>query len=237
MSQLRYTMGVLKRFGMQNSKPAVTPMIEAFFTGLRAENDKTVVDAEQYRSMIGSLLYLALRSRPDIMVAVSILARFSQSPTAYCNRAAKRVLRYLRGSQTVVHLWGFKKQAAVALSTCEAEYHAMTVAAKEIIWLRRVLAEIRLGICNASLLMSDNQSAIAWAKGERFPLSRAKHVDVHMHFIRDLVTRGDVNVCYVPTNLNNADIMTKPVGPTILKEARRRIRILSIACSSAFEEE
>eukprot|EP00171_Calliarthron_tuberculosum_P002470 IDg2470t1 len=276
MSQSRYTLSMLKRFGMHKSKPAVTPMIEAFFSGLDAEKDKTAVDAELYRSIVGSLLYLALRSRPDIMVAVSILARFNQSPTAYCHRGAKRVLRYLCGCPDVGVLmragrldvncyvdsdyagntvdrksisgffikidkapciWGYKKQASVALSTCEAEYHAMTVAAKEVIWLRRVLAEIGCGISSASVLRSDNQSAITWAEGERFPLSRAKHIDVRVHFIRDMVMRRDINVCYVPTNVNDADMLTKPVGPTTLEEARRRIGILSISDSSSFEEE
>jgi hypothetical protein len=164
-------------------------MAEAFFTGYDADADKAVVDVELYRRIIGSLLYLALRTRPDVLVAVSILARFSQSPTAYCHRSAKRFLRYLRGTvnMTLVYrngekhlnafvesdyagdtvdcksmsgcfvkicdaacIWGSKKQIAVALSTCEAEYHALTMAAKEVVWIRRVLEEAGLGISGAT---------------------------------------------------------------------------------------
>jgi hypothetical protein len=73
-------------------------MAEAFFTGYDADANEAVVDVELYRQIIVSLLYLALRTRPDVLVAVSILARFSQSPTAYCHCGAKRVLRYLRGT-------------------------------------------------------------------------------------------------------------------------------------------
>lgn len=49
--------------------------------------------------MIGSLLYLGIRTRPDKLAPVLILARFQKAPTAFCHRGAKRVLGYIRGSQ------------------------------------------------------------------------------------------------------------------------------------------
>lgn len=94
MSQKVYTMSVLRRFGMQDSKPALTPMVEG---GMNLEEDKSVCSIELYQQMIGFLMYLALRTRPDILVAVLILARFQKGPTAYCHCRAKRVLRYLKG--------------------------------------------------------------------------------------------------------------------------------------------
>jgi hypothetical protein len=54
-------------------------------------------------------------------------------------------------------------------------------------------------------------------------LNRAKHIDVRVHFIRELVRCGVVSVEYVPTANNDADALTKPVGPTVLKEALPRI--------------
>lgn len=51
--------------------------------------------------MIGSLLYLALRTRMDILAPVVIFSRFQKSSTGYCRRAVKRVLRYLRGTHTI----------------------------------------------------------------------------------------------------------------------------------------
>jgi hypothetical protein len=113
----------------------------------------------------------------------------------------------------------------------------MAVAAKDGIWLRRVLAEVECGMRSDSILRSDNQSAIAWAEGERFPLSRAKHVDVRVHFIRDLVKRGELEVPYVPTKDDDADILKKPVGPKILEDALHRIGILSMSHGIAVKEE
>jgi hypothetical protein len=84
-------------------------MVEAFFVGLDAEEDKTVVDIELYQQTIGSLLYLALRTRPDTLAAVSILARLSQARAAYCHQGAKRVLRYLRGTTNISLLYSARK--------------------------------------------------------------------------------------------------------------------------------
>ena len=263
MYQPQYTESTLRRFGLQESKPALTPMIESFFTGLDAEDDKTVVDVERYQQMIGCLLYLALRSRPDILVSVLILARFQNAPTAYCHRGAKRVLRYLRGStdfgmfystgsldmnsfvdsdyagDTVDRksmsgylvklgeatvMWGAKKQTAVALSTCEAEYHAMTEVAQEVIWIRRVLQESGLKVVTERVpIKSDNQAAIGWATSEKCPSKRAKHIDVRVHFIRGLVKKLVVEVGYVPTDENDADMLTKPLGPRALDGIRTRL--------------
>jgi hypothetical protein len=51
-----------------------------------------VVDLEQYQAMIGCLLYLERRTRPDILAPICILAPLCNSPTSYCHKAAKRIL-------------------------------------------------------------------------------------------------------------------------------------------------
>lgn len=56
--------------------------------------------------MISSLLYFNLRTLPDILVAVLIIARLQKAPTSYCHRAAKRVLRYLKGTVKNGNLFG-----------------------------------------------------------------------------------------------------------------------------------
>lgn len=265
MRQSLYSEGILRRFGMENSKPAATPMVESFFNGLSSEVDRSPVDVERYQSMIGSLLYLALRTRIDLLAPVLILARFQKTPTAYCHCAVKRVLRFLRGTTNegllfrrgnsdlgtyvdadfagdvvdrksmsgyaikvgdAVCIWGAKKQATVSLSTCEAEYHALSLAAQETVWVRRLMEEIGMDVHGATPVKSDNQSAIAWATGERCPSNRAKHIDVRIHFIRELISTGILDVCYVPTELNDADILTKPLGRKLLETAKSRLGVV-----------
>jgi hypothetical protein len=99
------------------------------------------------------------------------------------------------------------------------------MAAKDVVWIRRVLEEAVLGISGATPAPSDNQSAIAWATAERIPLNRAKHINVRVHLICELVRCGVVNFENVPTAINDADALTKPVGATVLEEALQRIRL------------
>lgn len=237
-------------------------MVEKFFTGLDAEQDDSTINIELSQQMIGSLLYLAIRTRPDILAAVLILARFQQSPSAYFHRGVKRVLRYFNGTAQrcimfktgrnellvyvdsdyagdttdrksmigyVVKLvdgtinWGSKKQTSVALSTCEAEYFAMSIAAQEVVWKRKVMSEIGLIMKGPTLLHSDNESAISWAGADKLPSKRAKHIDVRVHIVRDLVEKKELQVEYIPTEENDADMLTKLLGRGKLKEVMDRI--------------
>jgi hypothetical protein len=73
ISQTKYTCHILKKFGMNNSKPIKTPMGNNGHLDL--DMDGTSVDEKVYRSMIGSLLYL-YASRPDIILSMCMCARF-----------------------------------------------------------------------------------------------------------------------------------------------------------------
>ena len=98
MSQRKYTQDILKRFGMENSRPVSTPME----VGLKLTKSQTTDETERenypYQRLIGSLMYLAVSTRPDISYAVNSLSQYN---TCYTNEhwtAAKRVLRYLKGT-------------------------------------------------------------------------------------------------------------------------------------------
>jgi hypothetical protein len=91
--QAKYTKDILKKFKMDDSKPLSTPMSTT--TALDEDEDGDPVDQKEYRSMIGSLLYLMTR-RPDIQFSVSLCARFQASPRTSHRQAVKRIFRYLR---------------------------------------------------------------------------------------------------------------------------------------------
>ena len=109
--------------------------------------------------------------------------------------------------------WISKKQSAVALSSTEAEYMAVTQATKEAIWLRRLLAEIDVAVTQegATLIYQDNQSTIALAKNPVHH-ARSKHIDIQYHFVREKVEHKEVDLQYIPTEKMIADIFTKPLA-------------------------
>lgn len=104
--------------------------------------------------------------------------------------------------------WESKKQTSVALSSTEAEYIAAAHAAKEAVWLRRLLTELGLDTSHPTTLHIDNQSAIAIARNPEFH-DRTKHIQVRYHFLLQVVESGDIALEYIPTGDQIADVLTK----------------------------
>ncbi|GKA94685.1 retrovirus-related pol polyprotein from transposon TNT 1-94 [Tanacetum coccineum] len=94
-NQSKYIKEMLKKFGLEDSKPTKTPMSTEI--KLTKEDEADSVDSSKYQGMIGSLLYLTA-SRPDIMFSVCSCARFQENPKTTHLEAVKRIFRYIRGT-------------------------------------------------------------------------------------------------------------------------------------------
>jgi hypothetical protein len=88
----KYTKDIVWKFKTEDSKAMTTPMSTT--TALAAEEEGDHVDQKEYRSMIGSLLYLTA-TRPDIQYSVCLCARFQASSRTSHRQAGKRIFRYL----------------------------------------------------------------------------------------------------------------------------------------------
>ena len=115
--------------------------------------------------------------------------------------------------------WGSKLQLSVSLSTAEAEYQALSAAAQEMVFIRTLLSEFGINFLKPIPLFSDNKACIAIAHN---PVSHkyTKHIDIRMHFVRELITRGVLQVLYVETKNNVADIFTKPLAKAVFRMHR-----------------
>ncbi|KAK8715750.1 hypothetical protein V6N13_043076 [Hibiscus sabdariffa] len=109
--------------------------------------------------------------------------------------------------------WKSSKQDTVADSTTEAEYIAASEAAKEAVWIKKFITELGVvpSISDALELYCDNNGAIAQAKEPRSH-QRSKHILRRFHLIREIVDRGDVEICKVHTDDNIVDPLTKPLS-------------------------
>lgn len=112
--------------------------------------------------------------------------------------------------------WKSKRQNSIALSTCEAEYVAMSIACQEIIYLKESLLVDFVGVKVNCSLSCDNQGAIALSKNPT-KHSKAKHIDIRYHFVRECHTKGLLELKYIPSNDNFADIFTKPPKKFLLE--------------------
>ncbi|GKA50531.1 retrovirus-related pol polyprotein from transposon TNT 1-94 [Tanacetum coccineum] len=100
-NQSKYIKEMLKKFGLEDSKPMKTPMSSD--TKLMKDEEYESVDSSKYRGMIGSLLYLTA-SRSDIMFSVCLCGRFQEAPKTSHLEAVKRIFRYIKGT-THLGLW------------------------------------------------------------------------------------------------------------------------------------
>ncbi|CAI7907726.1 unnamed protein product [Closterium sp. NIES-53] len=261
MHQRRYLEALAANFG-QNEDHVATP----FSFGFKCVNgpeEESVGEEESHRfhSLVGSLMYAAVITRPDVAFATGQLARVVQYPNEEQVAAGMRVAKYLGQTPTVglqyaaaaqkrqkgadgvepgrlfltafldasyaseredmtsvggficcvgggPTAWESKMQVDQALSSVESEYMALFRAVREIVWQRRLLAELGEEQQGSTPLYCDSQGAIALAKN---PVLHCltKHMRLTCHWTRSMVAAGEVELRYVKTTGQPADKMTK----------------------------
>nr|GEZ56910.1 hypothetical protein [Tanacetum cinerariifolium] len=173
INQSKFALEILKNVGMDPCDPIDTPMVDR----LKLDEDPLgiPVDQTRFRSMVGSLMYLTA-SRPDLVFAVCMYARYQASPT-------KKYLEALNGSFDTDHAgcqdtrrstsesaqffddklvsWSSKKQKSTAISTIEAEYIAISGCCAQILWMRSQFTNYGFDF-NKIPFYCDNRSAIAF---------------------------------------------------------------------------
>ncbi|GJV93350.1 hypothetical protein Tco_1541163 [Tanacetum coccineum] len=220
INQSKYALESLKKYGFDSCDPVDTPMVEK--SKLDEDKEGKVVDPSHYHGMIGTLLYLTA-SRPDLQFAICMCARYQARPTEKHLHAVKRIFRYLRGTVNR-GLW-YPKDSLIALTAfadtdhagCQdtrrstsAEYIAMSGCCAQILWMRSQLTDYGLEF-NKIPLYCDNKSAIALCCNN-VQHSRSKHIDIRFHFIKEHVENGVIELYFVNTEYQLADIFTKALG-------------------------
>ena len=223
------------------------------------ETNAPLQHAVPYREAIGSLMFLATVTRPDLAFAVSVVARSMEQPSENDWRKVKRIFRYIKGTispdikygpkgkPAVLDMysdsdyasetssrkstsglickfaggaitWKSKLQQCVALSTTEAEFVAASEAAREVIWLAQLFDDLTV-LKKVPTLHIDNQSAIKLIKNPEFHY-KTKHIDIRYCFTREKFREGKLEIDYVCTDVQIADIFTKALLKGRLQELR-----------------
>lgn len=138
-----------------------------------------------------------------------VITGFVDSDFAGCLDSRKSLTGYVFTAYGTAISWKASLQKVVALSSTEAEYIALTEAVKEAMWLCGLAEELKFGQGRITVFC-DNQGALQLSKNQVFH-ERTKHVDIKLHFIREVVARGSVRVDKVATEDNPADMITKPL--------------------------
>eukprot|EP00253_Pinus_taeda_P012378 PITA_12378 len=201
ISQARYVNEVLGRFNMQECKAAITPTIHGEAKGGTLQAAKRILRYVKGTKKFGILYNVSEHSD---------LVGYTDSDWAGSVDDRKSTSGYVfhMGSRAIS--WASKTQCIVALSTVEAEYVAATAAACQAVWMRRMLRSLGQEQEKATVIFCDNSSTIALSKNSVFH-KRTKHIDTRFHYIRELVSNGEIVLEHCRTQEQVADILTKPL--------------------------
>ncbi|GKC99344.1 ribonuclease H-like domain-containing protein, partial [Tanacetum coccineum] len=125
--------------------------------------------------------------------------------------------------------WSSKRQPILSHSSAEAEYRGVANAVAETCCIRNLLRELHSPLSSATIVYCDNVSAV-YLSCNPVQHQCTKHIEIDIHFVRDLVTTGEVRVLHVPSRYQFADIFTKGLPSSLFEEFRTS---LSVRCSPA----
>ncbi|XP_021717462.1 uncharacterized protein LOC110685277, partial [Chenopodium quinoa] len=130
-----------------------------------------------------------------------------------------------------------KKQKIVSKSSTEAEYRSMSQTASEIVWLKRILNELKIEVPTPISLICDNNLAKLIAENpcfhEKTKHLRTKHQKMDVHYIREQVQEGLIKLFHIKSASQIADIMTKALGAD---QHRNLYTQLGLVVSSGFQD-
>ena len=296
IDQTQYIDEILKRFNMEECNTRKTPMKEKpVLSDMCPDKPDDYQETFPYANALGCLLYLRL-TRPDCLVAISILARFIKNPSRKHWEATKDVFRYLRGTKTRgllyratkvtlkapwrITMWvdsdygtnpdnrrsraGFlvylnanlisfntalqrgnkrpqhhddglredfhgvkfsttpmddEPLPSMSTGTCDAEYLALSLAVKELIWIYMLLKTMSIPIEKPCIVYEDNRATIKIADNAT-AMKRTKHIDIRHHFLREHVDNGTIKILPIATAEQRADVMTKVLGVQLFTHFR-----------------
>ncbi|GKA61488.1 ribonuclease H-like domain-containing protein [Tanacetum coccineum] len=236
LSQKKYACQLLERAHMVNCNPSQTPVDTDSKLG---PDGVPVQDPTLYRSLAGGLQYLTF-THPDLSYAVQHVCLYMHDPRESHFVALKRIMRYVQGTLELglqlyasattslvgytdadwagcpstrrstsgycVFLgdnllsWSAKRQHTISRSSAEAEYQGVANVVAETAWIRNLLPN---------------------------PVQhqRTKHIEIDIHFVRDMVKVGHVRVLHVPSRFQYADIFTKGLPSALFEDFRSSLSV------------
>nr|GEX23759.1 retrovirus-related Pol polyprotein from transposon TNT 1-94 [Tanacetum cinerariifolium] len=222
-NQSNYVLEILKKYGKDSCDPVGTPM--EIKDKLDLDQNGTPVNATKYHSMIGAIMYLT-SSRPDIIHATCLCARYKAKPTEKHLKESTSGGAQFLGEKLVS--WTSKKQDCMVLSTAEAEHMSLSACCAQVLWMRTQLTDYGFHF-NKIPIYCDSKSAIAISCNP-VQHSRTKHIAVCYHFIKEHVEKGTIELYFVKTDYQLADLFTKA-----LPVERFNYLVRRLDCIDAFE--
>ncbi|XP_058784263.1 uncharacterized mitochondrial protein AtMg00810-like [Vicia villosa] len=234
ISQRKYALEVVKRFGMNDSNSVKNPIVPGVKISKDIGSDERV-DKSHYEQLVGSLMYLTTATRLNLSYVVGLFSRYMENPSVKHKLVAKRVLRYLKGT---AHFGIRYKKGKVneLIAYTDSNYagdiddrkstsgYVFMFSSGAVSWSSKKQPVVSLSTTEAEFI-----AAAAYLHG------RSKHINVRFHFLREMSKDGIINLVYCASQEQLADLMTKPLKLGTFLELRKSLGVcseLEVNCKS-----
>eukprot|EP00961_Rhodomonas_salina_P305711 3942007-Rhodomonas_salina.2 len=216
LSQAQYVKDILELFGMTGANLVSTPLelnthLIRDYCPAPGQIRINKQFRREYQRIVGSLMYLASFTCPDLAHAVNQCSRFMANPDAdHAGDPDTRqsVTGYVTMLNGAAVSWGSNRQQVVALSSSEAEFYAASAAGCDVSYFCMLLDHIRLTQCDPTVVFKDNWACIHLSRNLVLH-HKTKHIDVRVYHLRNLCRLGVMNLLKVSTTDMVADALTK----------------------------
>nr|GEV44114.1 hypothetical protein [Tanacetum cinerariifolium]GEV46845.1 hypothetical protein [Tanacetum cinerariifolium] len=224
-NQYKYIKEMLKKFGLEDSKPTKTPMPNIMFSvNLCAhfqENPKTIhLEAIKriFRYVIGTT-HFSLWYPKETRVKTVVYADSDHAGDYVDCKSTSGVCAFMGCCLT---FWFAKKQTTLAIFMTKAEYVSSEKACQQALWMKQALIDYNIRL-DDDPIMCENKGTIDSSKNP-VQYSRTKHIEIRHHFLPDNVQKGNISIKKVAFEDNIADIFTKPLKREV-KEYQEKDKI------------
>nr|GEZ06033.1 ribonuclease H-like domain-containing protein [Tanacetum cinerariifolium] len=173
----------------------------------------------------------------DFTGSGGVLTIVLQSGTNVCASGLKHVTTAVAVPSSIIALKQYLFVVVMSLalgSSAETEYKGVANVVAETAWLRNLLLELHTPLLSATIVYCDNVSAI-YMIANLVQHQRTKHIEIDIHFVRDMVACGQVRVLYVLSRYQYANIFTNGLPSTLFEEFRSSLSVRSSPTQTAGE--
>ncbi|GJZ08402.1 ribonuclease H-like domain-containing protein [Tanacetum coccineum] len=236
LSQKKYARQLLERAHMVNYNPSRIPIDTDFKLG---PDGVPVQDPTLYSSLAGGLQEPHFAALKHILryvqgtlklglqlyvSATTSLVRYTDADWAGCPSTRRSTSGYCVFLGDNLLSWSAKRQHTISRSSAEAEYRGVANVVAETAWIRNLLRELHSPLLTATLVYCDNVSAV-YMSANPVQHQRTKHIEIDIHFVRDMVKAGHVRVLHVPSRFQYADIFTKGLPSALFEDFRSSLSV------------
>ncbi|XP_070049754.1 uncharacterized mitochondrial protein AtMg00810-like [Nicotiana tomentosiformis] len=203
LHQQKYSRDLLKKFGMLGCKPIAIP-IESN-AKMCAHEGKDLEDVTMYRQLVGSLIYLTL-TRPNLSFLIGVMSHYMHNPKKHHTEVVRRMLRYVKSSIDYGLLYE-KGDDCKVVGYCDADYAAGHDTRRS----------------TTGFVFKLGAGAISWTK----------HVEIHYHFVKKKVLKGEIVLEHVKIEHQIADMFTKGLSVNKVKSFSYQLGMVKIMTADA----